>query len=122
MALLSHEHIQQIHAAVVEARLSESREALLTGMDPHFSSTLEASPAPGEQILRDLDAINHAGELSDGSVPLRIWLTNARNLAGPRVQAGVFRRALTALEGLPRARVSSSPPSALLPRNNLPPR
>jgi tetratricopeptide (TPR) repeat protein len=131
VALLSHEQIQQIHAAAIAAGLTESREVLLTGIDLVVRESLGASQARSGQILRDLDALNQMRQLSDGSVPLQVWLTNARNLAGPRVQGEVFGSALESLEmaldrttphGVRDEPVSTMPPGAGQTRNNLPSR
>ena len=82
----------ELRAAVISARLTGSRLALLAHVLPEFIATLPVAPAPGEQVLMDLDALNTAGELTNGSVPLFIWLSNAVALAGGRQEETVFAK------------------------------
>jgi hypothetical protein len=44
-----------------------------------------------------LHELNSTPALADGTVPLEVFLTNAATLASPRVEATVFRDALTEL-------------------------
>jgi nucleoside phosphorylase len=99
MGLVSHDEILKLRAAVISARLTESRAALLTGVDPDFVAALPNATTPGDQVLRDLDTLNVAGSLTDGSVPLAIWLSNAVASAGLRAEAAVFHAALGQLRG-----------------------
>lgn len=92
--LLDHDEIHRLRAAVVSAHLTGSRQALLAHISAEFTATLPVSKVPGEQVLMDLDALNKAGTLIDGSVPLATWLKNAVPLCGGRQQAGVFSEAL----------------------------
>jgi hypothetical protein len=97
MAGLTIDEIHDLHAAAVEAGLARSRDALVAGIAVAFVSGVPLGQNASEQILIDLNACNDAGELSDGSFPLEIWLKNATMLAGGRVAAEVFRRALQKL-------------------------
>ena len=90
--VLSHREILELHAAVVSARLAGSRVALLAGLDAALVASLPQAAAPSEQILADLDALNGAGRLADGMVPLDVWLRNAAALTGSRGEAEIFRR------------------------------
>lgn len=92
---LSHDELMRVHAAAVEAGLAGSRQALLAGMDPTLVATLPLSPTPAGQLWSDLHELNRAGALLSGEAPLRVWLKNAKLLAGPRVQAAVFQEALS---------------------------
>ncbi|MDC0747908.1 phosphorylase family protein [Polyangium mundeleinium] len=94
MAILSHDDILNLHAAVITAQMVTSRAALLVGIDGHFVAGLPIATTPGDQILTDLDGMNGTGVLADGSVPLAIWLKNAVARAGDRQEATVFRKAL----------------------------
>jgi serine/threonine protein kinase len=94
MGLLNHDDILNLHAAVLSARLVESRHALLSGIRERFVAGLPHAVAPSEQILRDLDVLNAAGTLTGGTVPLAIWLRTAVALAGSRTEAAVFKAAL----------------------------
>jgi len=99
MAILSHEEILKVRAAVIVARLGNSRNGLFAGIPPEFASTLPLAATPGEQVLADLDALNHAGTLGDGKVPLCIWLKNAVALVGGRRELAILATALRQVEG-----------------------
>src|SRR5262245_40621544 len=99
MPLLSHAEILRLHAAIVS--MGRDRVALLGGLDPTFVAGLPAARDPSGQILSDLHELNRAERLTDGSVPLRTWLETAVQLAGPRVEAAVFREALAYLAAPP---------------------
>src|SRR5690242_13773946 len=98
--LLSHDEILELHAAVISARLVESRAALLAGVDGGFVAGLPHGASPSDQILRDLDTMNAAGTLADDTVPLDVWLKNAVALAGAKNEAGIFRRHLGSVRGI----------------------
>lgn len=91
---LDHDEILRLQAAIVSAHLSGSRPALLAHISAEFAATLPAAPFPGEQVIMDLAALNAAGELVDGSVPLAIWLKNAVPLCGGRQEELIFAQAL----------------------------
>ena len=97
MGILSHDQTLELHKAIVSAHLAGSRQALLAGVDPGFVASLPQTAAFGEQILTDLTELNSVGSLADGSIPLETWLKNALNLAGPRRESALFRRALDEL-------------------------
>lgn len=92
--ILDHEDLLGLHDAVLEARLSDSRQVLLAGIDPRFVGTLRMASNPSEQLLLDLLELNRAGCLSDQSVPLQIWLRTAIQITAPRKEAAVFQQAL----------------------------
>lgn len=94
MALLSHDNTLQLHAAVISAQLAPSRAALLAGIDKSFAAQLPFASTPVAQILSDIDTMNAAGVLADGSVPLVTWLKNAIACASVTIEANVFRSAL----------------------------
>lgn len=105
--------IRELHAAALSADLVESRVALLAGIDGGFVAGLPLAPNPGAQLLVDLDALNKAGALADGTVPLQIWLDNAAHLAAARGEAAIFARIrrdeLGAMRTSPKAPVSAMP-------------
>jgi Effector-associated domain 5 len=101
--LLEHHELLELHGAVTAAQLTD-RPALLVGIDSAFAAGLPVAESSAAQILRDVDALNRAGALADGSVPLAIWLDNAATLAGPRREASVFRKARARLGGAARSR------------------
>lgn len=98
MALLPRPLLLEIHQAAVNARLDPV--TLLRNVNVAFVASLDRAPSVNAQILGDLSTLNDVGALADGSVPLVIWLENALALAGPRVEAEVFRRGLAKL-GIP---------------------
>lgn len=106
MGLLSHDEISKLHAAIVSARLADSRDALLAGVERSFVAGLPHASTPSAQILGDLGALNDTEKLTDGSVPLAVWLANAVALAGARTETSVFEIALASLR---RASYRSSP-------------
>ncbi|MEO7592728.1 MAG: hypothetical protein ABI134_16055, partial [Byssovorax sp.] len=75
-SILDHEEILELRGAVLSARLGESRRALLAHISVELVASLSVASSPGEQVLMDLTALSSAGELADGSVPLRAWLSN----------------------------------------------
>jgi hypothetical protein len=90
--VVSYERIKEVYAAAVSTRLVDRRSALLGGIDGGFVAGLPIERAPSDQILSDLNALNAAGKLRDGSLPLAVWLDNATVLAGMQMQAEVFAR------------------------------
>jgi len=50
-------------------------------------------------MYADLTTLNEVGQIADGSVPLRAWLSTARHLSGPLRERVVFANALRLLEG-----------------------
>lgn len=103
MGILTHDEILRLHAAIISAQLVASRSALLVGVDGRFVAGLPRAATPGDEILSDLGAMNEAGALADGSVPLAIWLKNAAARSGSRREEAIFR------ESLSRCHSSSSP-------------
>lgn len=96
MAILPHEQILRLHAAVVSADLASARATLLGGIDSVFLSGLPLCTSQSSQILSDLHGLNAVEQLGNGMVPLRIWLANALGLVGQRLEADVFQNALGA--------------------------
>lgn len=96
MAILQHKQLLRLHKAVVSARLTSNRATLLVGVDRSLVASLPIASDPAAQILSDLGALNQAGRLRDGNVPLRIWIRNALQLAEPLGEASVLDEALAA--------------------------
>lgn len=96
MGILIQSELRNLHAAVVAARLVESRASLFAGVDPGFVAGLAHGATPSDQLLSDLDAMNTARTLADGSMPLAIWLANALTLAGALRESAIFKAALEA--------------------------
>jgi hypothetical protein len=92
--MLRHEELIRIHGAAIEAELAESRDALLEGIAAPFVASLPTSAKPAEQLYLDLGALNRAGNLVDGTIPLEIWLRNAIHFAAGRAQTAIFEQGL----------------------------
>lgn len=105
--MLPHEAVLELHTAALAVRLD--RNALLSGIDRSFVASLKVMSTNSEQVLSDLDEMNTWGELTDGSVPLRVWLLNARMLSGGRRESRVFERYLARMAHTPQPE-SQSPP------------
>src|SRR4051812_487936 len=103
MAVLGPDQIRRLHAATLGARLTDSRTALLGSIDSAFVDSLPTLPNPSGQILSDLNTLNAAAPLADGSVPLQTWLENAAALAGQRAESLVFLELLEATRAPPAA-------------------
>lgn len=93
-ATVSQNELLELREAIISAGLSESRQALLATIASDFVAGLPVVKRPGEQILSDLDVLSTTGKLTDGSIPIVIWLKNALALAEPRKESEVFRRVL----------------------------
>jgi tetratricopeptide (TPR) repeat protein len=129
MGILSHDEILILWEAAIGSGLAESRAALLVGISPALVQSLPHAPTAGAQILRDLDEMNNAGALADGSVPLVAWLKTASMLVRPRQHAAVFDDALskctlagaTRYRSAPLAPVTAPPipPHYVPPENTL---
>jgi hypothetical protein len=91
MMVLDHQQILVIHAAALDAGLGNNRDVLLSGIAEDFRATLRDPGASSSAILTDLHALNAAGRLNDGSVPLLLWLQNAEAIARAREESAIFR-------------------------------
>jgi hypothetical protein len=100
MGILDSKVILTLHKAALAASLASSREALLVRIDRRFVHGLGRASSPRDQLLVDLNELNNAGELDDGTVPLAQWLENAEHLVGARREASVFREALAHIDEL----------------------
>ncbi|MEO7329298.1 MAG: hypothetical protein ABI193_12010, partial [Minicystis sp.] len=99
MTSFNHEDIIRLFDAACTAGIVDIRDALMAGIDPAFVGTFPKSKTSASQLLMDLDRLNAAGELLDGSVPFAIWLNNADRLAGNRNEAQVFREYRDLIQG-----------------------
>jgi tetratricopeptide (TPR) repeat protein len=97
-AALENDTLQAVYEAAVAAGfLAFRRDMLLVGLSPTFVAMLPSQPSPSRQALSDLEVLNRAGVLPDGTMPLRIWLTTAAQFPGPQSCTEVFDRALREL-------------------------
>jgi hypothetical protein len=84
------DELHELHRAAISAGFADSRAALFAGVAPAFVATIPDVKTPSAQILVDLDAMNTACELADGSSPIAAWLRNAIQLSGRRREGAVF--------------------------------
>ncbi|MEZ4301135.1 MAG: hypothetical protein R3B70_39730, partial [Polyangiaceae bacterium] len=99
MEIFRHEHLVEIQKAAVEVGLSKHRAALLVGVPAPIVASLPYEFSPGAQLLADLGALNSISILTDGTMPLAAWLTNAVVLVGARRDAAVLQEALDVCRG-----------------------
>jgi V8-like Glu-specific endopeptidase len=71
----------------------EKRRFLLAGIHPRIVGRLPIVGSAEDQLFSDLIELNDIERLTDGSVPLAIWLENAEDAAKPRPQASSFATA-----------------------------
>lgn len=102
MVVLVHKEILSLHQAAVASGLSGVRDTLLVGLDSAFVAGLPTTADPSSQLLSDLGVLSRA-RLADGSMPLEVWLENALALAGPRIEADVFRTIRSSIVAASRA-------------------
>ncbi len=91
---LGPELINRVIQVAVQLEFYDRRQVLLLQIPRDFQSTMPM--ARGErmrdQLVSDLNYLNEAGILSDGSDPLRTWLNNAIDAAGGVQEEAVFQR------------------------------
>lgn len=92
--MLNESEIHEILDAAVATGLASHRPALMASVSRLFAPTITDAASPLAQLLVDLTTMNSTGMLEDGTTPLASWLRTAIPLAGGRVEAEVFRRAL----------------------------
>jgi hypothetical protein len=90
---LPHLDLLAIHAAGVEVGLPKRRKGCLVGMNKAYVQDLTVGDSLSDQQLLDLDAFNMEPPLTDGSVPLHVWLTNASSIAKRKREARLFEHA-----------------------------
>jgi Effector-associated domain 5/NACHT domain len=96
--ILSHDDIVRVHIAAVEAGLPLSRIALVAGLPPGLAGSIPIATDHNSQLLVDLHHLNEIEQLSDGGVPLRVWLSNAFVLSRHREESKIFRDALASID------------------------
>ncbi len=109
--LLPRSLILDLHQAAVALGLP--RAALLARISPAFVAALDETPSKSAQILMDLSKLNSVEKLKNGSVPLRIWLENAKGLVAEHdeKECAFFQNALNQLgEASPHPRPQTQSP------------
>ncbi|MFO0590962.1 MAG: hypothetical protein U0441_25690 [Polyangiaceae bacterium] len=103
MDRLNEDTLRLLHRHGVTLGLHERRSGLMAGISQAFTSMLPIVASPSEQLLCDMNALNDAGQLTDGTVPIVQWLRNVLSLMGARKEAGEFERALQLLNPVERS-------------------
>ena len=96
VATLSLDRLSRLAQAAESAGLGfpDQRRLLLHGLPAGFVALMPVLAVPRQQLLADLQRLNTARPLADGTVPLRIWLDNARMLVIGEPAEGTFTQAL----------------------------
>lgn len=92
--VLDADDLRALHGAAISAGLAHSRAALMVGVDRKLAAGIPLLANDRDQVIVDLDELNRAGTLLDGTVPLSTWLANAALLAGNREESVLFERKL----------------------------
>jgi len=98
---------QQIHSlanAAVTAGIADAatRPALFQGIDHRYSALFATGMAPLVQTLTDLSRLNSTEKLTDGSIPLELWLSNVMNLTQVLHEYSTFKSASDRLAEITR--------------------
>ncbi len=117
--LLELKELRLLRDAAEQARLTGSgvRELLFIGVPHRYQAGLKVLDTPRDQLWMDLHSMNEAGALTDGTIPLQIWVTNAIDrLALQPELARPFERALHEVDRQIAMRSGMSRPSGGLER------
>lgn len=94
MTFFTNDKILEIADMAMDHRLTEKRDALMTGLHPAFLASLPSAGAPQSQLLVDLNEMNRIPSIEGGVIPLEHWLRTAAFLVPARPQAQKFFRDL----------------------------
>lgn len=97
---IEYDTILRLHAAAIR-HFVERTSSLLLGIDPAFRVVLPLSYDESTGLLGALDVMNRTERLSDGSVPLALWLRNAAALLAHHDDAHIFEAVLARIDGAP---------------------
>lgn len=100
---LPDDRILAIHTAAVELQLAAQQDALLAGLPGSYVATLPSQGTPSARFLHVLRSLNAVTALTDGIVPLVIWLRNAAALTAARPEGRLFETALSHVDARFRA-------------------
>ena len=95
--LLQLNELRLLRDAAEQARLTAPgvRELLFIGVPHRYLASLQILNVPLDQLWLDLHGMNEVETLSDGTVPLQVWISNAIDrLALQPELARPFERAL----------------------------
>lgn len=126
--ILTNPQLTQLKTAVEQGLLARGsfydstvRFLLARGIRLSWLAGLNTSPVPALQLELDLTSFNNVERLSDGTVPLEIWLRNALDFLKEQQQGAVVHEMLdvvsSRMSGAPPVRDPTAPD---LPRGSLP--
>lgn len=95
-ALLAQADLDALADVCVEVRIDAS--TLKRGVDARFAASAPGGTSPFLELVAFLEHANSAGELSDGTVPIKTVLHNVLRACGPRTQARTVRAIIDRLE------------------------
>jgi hypothetical protein len=75
--IFPYDELINIHEQAIAAGLHNKRDQMLFGVNSEFVAGLDDVSSPRDQLLSDLNAMNEAGTIIGGAVPLERWLRNA---------------------------------------------
>jgi V8-like Glu-specific endopeptidase len=101
--LLSPNDIDELYATSIASHLVNQRDALLAKVNQHFQASLRHAPMANAQLLLDLNRLNETPELTDGSVPLEQWLSQAVLMTLGSPHQAIYQRALDTVRARSRA-------------------
>lgn len=110
---LSFEQVSSLYKAALATGLQDQRGVLLQGISSQWVAGLPVLPAPGPQLLGDLQRMNSLERLADGVVPLEVWLRNASLLTADRVENELFAQALDTVASTAAGEPELPPPAEL---------
>lgn len=122
MNRLRPELIRELTEVALALSLHQRRQVLLLGIPGAFQGSMPPGSSPGDQLRLDLNWLNDAGFLTDGTDPLKRWLTNAVDATGGVEDARLFQRAIDELDQAARGAANPSwrPPGWTDARPQLP--
>lgn len=88
---LSHAEIISLSDAAIVLGLPEHRDSLLSGLSPGFVATLPGMSTPVAQLASDLSRLSRVERLTDGSIPILIWMETACLFTSSRIEAEPLR-------------------------------
>jgi endonuclease G len=89
---LTDDEVYEIQQAAIGANLAGERLALFAPMDPAFVGNIANVAAAIPQLSVDLHNLNRTRRLTDGTVPLLVWLRQAAALRPLEEAQKVFRK------------------------------
>lgn len=89
---LTDDQLYEVQQAAQDAGLLVERVALFAPIDPSFAARIQRAGADLAQLTIDLHKLNATRRLTDGSIPLQVWLRQAAMLRSNEEAQVVFRK------------------------------